>query len=211
MLSFSLWRLAQRWVLILLQGRVGFSLWDEGYLWYGVQRVMAGEVPGRDFLAYDPGRYYWSAGVMSLFGDSGIVSLRNSVALFECFGIALALALVAHNREKSDYSLLSLFAIALLVWMFPNHKLFDITVSIILLAALASVVHHQSTQRYFALGLIVGLAALFGRNHGVYGASASVGVMIYIALIGREIKLSKTFGWWCIGVCRRGICRFCWL
>ena len=62
--------------LFLLEGHLGFSLWDEGFLWYGVQRVMLGELPLRDFQSYDPGRYYLSAALMFLMRENGIIALR---------------------------------------------------------------------------------------------------------------------------------------
>src|SRR5258705_7188856 len=77
-----------------LQGALGLSFADEGFLWYGSQRVMAGEVPIRDFLAYDIGRYYWSATVMELLNSRGILAMRISNVMLQTMAKLFATYLV---------------------------------------------------------------------------------------------------------------------
>ncbi|MFC4276044.1 hypothetical protein [Achromobacter aloeverae] len=168
----------------LWEGNKGYSLWDEGYLWYGSQRVLAGEVPIRDFMAYDPGRYYWVAGFMALFGDHGIMALRVALALFQVLGVTVGLGLVARSAKgaagKTDILYLTLSALVVLIWMFTRHKVFDISVSIFLVGTLSLLVAAPSARRYLLTGIAVGIAAIIGRNHGVYGLVGSLGVTLWL-------------------------------
>jgi len=169
-------------VLFFWQGRTGFSLWDEGFLWYGVQRVLAGEVPVRDFMAYDPGRYYWSAALMALGGDHGIVALRLTLVAVQVLGLVIGVQLLAGTETRPKALWWLLVASTLLVWMIPRHKLYDVTVSLALIGALTHWIRQTSLLRYGLAGVVVGLSAVVGQNHGVYGVLGSLGVMVYLAV-----------------------------
>lgn len=183
------------------QGNKGFNLSDEGYLWYGVQRVMLGEVPLRDFMSYDPGRYYWSAALMSLWGDNGIMTLRAVVAIFQVIGLFVGLLLVARAEKKQNFPYLLLSVVTLAVWMFPRHKLFDISLSILLIGVLAFLIQNPTKRRYFLAGLCVGLVAVFGRNHGMYGVAGSIGVMSWLNIKrGDGPGFMQGFVLWATGV-----------
>jgi hypothetical protein len=164
------------------QGDKGFDLADEGFLWYGVQRVTLGDVPIRDFMAYDPGRYYWSAAFMRLWGDNGLMPLRVSMVIFEIIGLFVGLLLIAHNSKKQNILFLLLSAFTLLAWMFVYYKVSDISLSILLVGVLALLIDKPTSQRYFFAGLCLGLVAVFGRNHGVYGLVGSIGVMVWLRI-----------------------------
>jgi len=178
-------------LLFLYQGHVGFNLWDEGFLWYGAQRVLLGEVPIRDFMAYDPGRYLWAAAWMTVLGDSGILTLRIVVALFQWIGLTIGLLLIIRNQHDNKYIGLFVYTAILLLWMLPRHKLFDISLSIILVATLAALIQQPSSRRYFIAGLIVGLVAIFGRNHGMYGVVGCASGMAYLAYIRKGVSLPR--------------------
>jgi hypothetical protein len=126
---------------------------------YGAQRVLSGEVSLRDFMSYDPGRYYWSAALMSAWHDEGILSLR--VAVFQFVGLFVGLLLLLRGRSRSDVALFVLAAITMLTWMHLRHKLFDISLSILLIGILAFLVQQQPSRwRFFLAGAGVGLVAV---------------------------------------------------
>lgn len=169
-------------VLFAWQGYKGFSLWDEGFLWYGAQRTTLGEVPIRDFMAYDPGRYYWVAAFMALCRNSGIVVMRVALAVFQALGLSVGLLLTARTIKKQSFAYLLLSTLVLTAWMFPRHKLFDISLSLFLIGALAYLIENPGSRSCFMVGLCVGLVAVFGRNHGVYGIAGSLGVIGWLSI-----------------------------
>src|SRR6266545_922706 len=93
-----------------IDGNVGINLADEGYLWYGMLALKAGQVPIRDFQAYDPGRYLWTAAWSSLLGN-GLIALRAACMLFQCFGVLAGL--LAARRLSRDWKFLATVALVL--------------------------------------------------------------------------------------------------
>ena len=160
-----------------LQGRQGVNLADEGFLWYGVQRTVAGEVPMRDFQSYDPGRYYWSAAGTFLFGD-GLVALRFSETVFQVLG--LWAGLLAASRVAGNCAELTAVGLMLTLWMFPSHKLFDHTLLLCGIWIAVRLIEEPSPSRIFTAGLFVGLCVFFGRNHALYNFLAQASLLLLL-------------------------------
>jgi hypothetical protein len=138
---------------------------------------------------------------MGLLHDDGIIALRIAVAAFQLLGFFVALLLLSRDKSRLDLTLFTLAAITLLAWMYPRHKLFDISLSIILIGILTLLAQQPSRRRFFLAGLGVGLVAVFGRNHGVYGVAGIVGVVIYLACRRRNVgTLSADLAWCGCGI-----------
>ena len=189
-------------VLFLLESHTGISLWDEGFLWYGAQRVMLGEVPMRDFMAYDIGRYYWSAALMSLWGGKGIVALRFAITIFQGIALYIGLSALARHTPKQNIAFWILATTILLAWLSPQFRVFDIALPIILVATLSFLIEQPTARRYFLTGLILGGVAIFGRNHGIYGVLGSLSVMAYLFTrrTTEAVTPIRAFAAWLLGV-----------
>ena len=175
----------------LLTWRYGLDLSDEGYYWYGAQRTLRGEVPIRDFLAYDIGRYLWAAGVMAVLGDDGIFSARLAAILYQAItvsvGVFLALQAYPATSGTARKSLFAVFVALLLnLWATPYYKVFDYGTSILIVAMLVMIMRSLSPARWFGAGLILGFAAVMGRNHGVYGAASALLALGFLLFKGER-------------------------
>ncbi|MFF2092199.1 hypothetical protein [Paenibacillus sp. NPDC058174] len=172
-------------IIFILQGRVGINLADEGYLWYGAVHTSIGEVPFLDFQSYDPGRYYWSAFWFKLFGNTDMLTLRIAVLLFLWVGLTCALLAVRRVTKSGGYLLLT--GILLILWAYPRHKMFDISISMIAVYVVILLLENPKPARYILSGAAIGLAAFFGSNHGLY-----LGFAVALAFLYIFFKLDRT-------------------
>lgn len=160
--------------MFLLQSAVGLGMPDEGYLWYGVQETIAGQVPRVDFRSYDPPRVYWVSLWTELFGG-GPFALRASLALMQFLGLVFGLLLINHISHRPGAVVL--FAVTALVWMYPRHKYFEPAVAMAGVYAGLWLLSDPRARSYFWAGLMVGVATSFRRNLALY-MSLSIGALM---------------------------------
>ena len=174
------WLLAVTMLVVALttQARLGFNLQDEAFLWYGELRVLAGEVPLRDFRSYDPGRYWWAAAWSWVWGD-GLIGLRAATWIFASLGLAAGLCVL--RRVVRQPWELALGAILLAAWMYPPWKLYEPALALCGTLVAVRMLEAPSARRAAEMGVWVGITAVFARNFGAYGGLAALGVVVVCA------------------------------
>jgi len=176
----------------VLQGGIGLDLADEGFLWYGVQRVLQGEVPLRDFQAYDIGRYYGAAAWLRLVGDDSLLALRGGHALVAALTVGIATALVrghqpaAAGRRGAAAVATVMAGVVFTLWMVPDYKVADSFAAVLLCAALAALVQAPSARRHGLYGLVLGVCGMLGINHAAYGVAGFMLFAVWRLAVQRQ-------------------------
>jgi len=180
--------------VFLIGWRYGFNLGDEGWLWYVSKRTALGDVPYRDFFSYDPGRYYWSAAIFKLLRHDGFYEQLLANYLFAIIGLALVYFAMCRAEMTRTWRILVLLLIAIVIG-FPRHKIYEQTWSLIATAAAAAVFRApERMKRWLALGVVIGLAAFFGRNSGVFCLVAAGLSFLILEIRGHAPPLRKALG-----------------
>jgi hypothetical protein len=167
--------------LFFWQGWVDVSLWDEGFLWYGAQRFLYGDVPIRDFYAYDVGRYAVLAGFMWLWGNTGIIALRFGL-MFVQAAVLAGCTVYLYRRVTRQWVVIGGVMAVVIWWLWPLYRMPDFAVLVVALITLARVQHYQLTARQaFVAGLLYGLVLAAGgdlRKHGSFFVMSLVMVLV---------------------------------
>ncbi|MEW6747058.1 MAG: hypothetical protein AB1486_30345 [Planctomycetota bacterium] len=158
---------------ILFHGRYachGLAMFDTGMLVADVDRVLRGEVFGRDFMApYGPGRYYLLALVFKLFGAS-LLTLAWTFAALRALLDLLTYHLARHFLPPLP-ALLPVFLVGMAHGSL--HKSFLALSSLLVLLALVAFTRRQGRAAAMAVGSAAGIAFLLRYDAGVFGAVAS--------------------------------------
>jgi hypothetical protein len=159
---------------------------DEGYLWYGTLRALAGEVPLRDFRSYEPGRYYWCALWMLALGR-GIVPLRIAVHAFYFLG--LTCGLLSLRLAGIGWPAVVLAGIVLAAWGHKPYTLFEPALAMFAVLAGVVLIVHPGYWAIVVAGAVAGAASFFGVNYGLYAGAALFGLTLLEGLKSDSIEL----------------------
>ena len=172
---------------------------DEAYVWYGALRTLERRVPIRDFRAYEPGRYYWCALWMRLFG-SGIFAFRIATHAFLFIGLSAAL-FGLRVAETTPWPAVVVAGILLCVWASPFQRFFEPSLLMIAFLAGTLVLAEKSPIACFFAGLAVGGTAFFASNYFIYvgaGLSAIVALESWKGSVGTPYHNGGTFLLGCV-------------
>lgn len=197
MIEVSVLPLAIVALLYLPALRHGLNLADEGYLWFGSREILRGQIPIRDFRAYDPGRYVWSALWMSLLGGD-LIAIRIGLLVAQALGLcafAMSLELATHDPWVTAFG-----TVLLAAWMHPRHKQLDAAIPAIALLVAVAWVQAPRVELFAAAGVFAGLCFFFGLNHGLYVVCGNVVLMAGLAVRGDGGVIGSSAPWWALGV-----------
>ena len=78
---------------------------------------------------------------------------------------------------------------------FPRHKIYEQTLSLICLATIAFVfAGPKRLKRWLLLGILIGLAAFFGRNSGIFCGIAAFVALLLLTIRCEGPVLSRALG-----------------
>src|SRR5205085_718402 len=163
-----------------------------GYNLYSAERILAGEVPYRDFhTLYPPATLYLNAALFKWLG----VTLYNALLGVFVFKSLTVLFIYLSGRQVLSRSWALAAAALALVWLRPNGPFKAVPMhygALLLAMALWLLLKHSRAPRpawLFAAGCALGLLATFKHNIGAY---ALVGALAVALADERRISLKPS-------------------
>ena len=200
--------LASLSLLLLGMERTALIVYDEGVIAYGAVRLLAGELPYRDFwTVYGPGQFWAVAGLFKIFGASLLVE-RVWDALVRA-GIALVGYLIAARLASRTLAVLAWLIILGWLWATGHHgyPLLPAALLVMLGALLFTgfALEPGRPRRLVLAGIAVGAAAVFRHDVGFYAFLSIALSLAVFRLRGAPIALGRSLALFTAGVLAAGL------
>lgn len=142
---------------------------------------------------------------MHVLGSDGILAARISALVFQTMAVCIGVVLLWRVSGTSKFGLKALLlvfaALVFNLWASPYYKVFDYGTSILIVAILVLILESSTGRTWFFGGVMLGLSAIMGRNHGVYGILATVLAVLYLLICGQRLaQLMKLSGFFVLGI-----------
>lgn len=198
--------LSSPWLWLILCCGVGASgaltvffswnVFDEGFTAKGGDIVLRGQLLFRDFLTlYGPAQFYLLAGLYWMFGVQLLVLRIWSTLLLGAFALLLYLVAVRLGGNSRAVGLAALIAIFLiLLFHIPSPGYSMVPAGALLMGAALPLNRFAYNGHGPALGLaslLIGLAALFRWEQGVFGLTALGAALIFWLARSKQWSLKE--------------------
>lgn len=174
-------------VVLTAQLRPGPMYYDLGELLLYTQAILDGRTPGVDVVVngYGPGRYLLLAGIIA---TTGLSPLAAAWGVFVALRVALSSLLWELGRRVLPARLAWVPVGLMLLAPGPPHKGFFLVGSVALALASLPLLDRPDRRALLRFGAVVGVAALFRLDLGLFGALLLTG----FALRARSLRLWLT-------------------
>jgi len=169
----------------------GLSVYDEGLICYGAERVLGGDLPYRDFwTAYGPGQYYLLAGVFKVFGTNLLV------ARVYCVSVEWIVTILAYSISRRLTGPVGgvITCMTVAVWLSCDRTvLYPVIPTLAFaLAGFLSLAHSSSIPKNILFaGLLAGCAAVVRYDLGVYTFVSQSVIVLGQRFVGPVIGSEK--------------------
>lgn len=170
----------------------GISLSDEGFLVYGAQRVLQGQLPLTDFASYPPGSYFLLALLFKVFGTNLLISRFMEMAFLLVDG--LMMFYVSKRLMPKNLAIIPSFI--LIIFPGPWHKVFFTFGLLLPLCALIRFLEKRTTMRILIVGWCIGIALVFKFESALFSLLA-IWIVLFVNHIlkaGKFLINKKTMG-----------------
>lgn len=150
--------------------RYHLTLYDDGVLLYGAERVLACDVPYKDFwFVYTPGNLYVLAFIFKIFGSTVIIArIFNTIISFSIVLMSYLLARkIIHNKIAI---IIFIYLTTLCVWLNGLYANQNIPILFALISSLYFLKYIEQTRKLYLIisGLMLGITSLFRMDFGLY-------------------------------------------